>query len=125
MSYWTYVSAVADVVIPDGLENASDEQLVETIFGKSLDFDEMTEDLWEDEPNVYMPMGSEGSLKAAVSRINYYTARISIYGSLRDYCKRPEKIIEWFKRKCENVETNGLVCIRVESDIYGIYKTML
>lgn len=125
MSYWTYVSAVADVVIPDELEDASDEQLIETIFGKSLDFDEMTEDSWEDEPNVYMPMGSEGSLKATVSMRNFYKARISIYGSLRDYCKRPEKTIEWFKRKCGNVKTDGLVCIRVESDIYGIYKTML
>lgn len=101
MSCWTYVAAVVRV---DGIQKIDFEK----VFGKELHFDSDTE-MWDDAekyPENYLPFGSEGSLSMSVwenpleNHLAKYT--VSIFGDLRDHFDY-ESIINWFKKKVENV----------------------
>lgn len=120
MSIWTHVAGVIrvdDISFDNYLPN------FDKIVGKECLF-ESSENIWRDmenNPNDYMPCGSEGTLQKSVwvnpdkSDIAAYT--ISVFGDLRDY-KEPQSIIDWFIKVCDKcgwirqavitVETEGL-----------------
>lgn len=99
-----------------------------------LDFDELLgkECLWDSgyevfedadkHPELYLPMGSEGSLQKSVwinpnkSSIPRYT--VSIFGDLRDHDSCDE-IIEWFKNKCKLIHSVRQATITVDNEYYG------
>lgn len=99
-----------------------------------LDFDELLgkECLWDSgyevfedadkHPELYLPMGSEGSLQKSVwinpndSHIPRYT--VSIFGDLRDHDSCDE-IIEWFKNKCKLIGSVRQATITVDNGYYG------
>ena len=122
MSNWTHVAGVIRV----------DYMKWDDI--PELDFDELLgkECLWEDgcevfedadkHPELYLPMGSEGSLQKSVwidpdkSSIPRYT--VSIFGDLRDHDSCDE-IIEWFKNKCKLIGSVRQATITVDNEYYG------
>lgn len=125
MSNWTHVAGVIRV---DYIK--WDEDTPE------LDFDKLIgkECLWgsdyeifedaDKHPELYLPMGSEGSLQKSVwinpndSHCSRYT--VSIFGDLRDHDSCDE-IIEWFENKCKAL--GGSVrqaTITVDNGRYGV-----
>ena len=123
MSNWTHVAGVIRV---DYLKWGKDTP--------ELDFDELLgkkclwgsdEETWvdaENNPNKYLPMGSEGSLQKSVwinpkdSHLARYT--VSIFGDLRDHDSCDE-IIEWFKNKCKLIGSIRQATITVHNGYYG------
>ena len=106
MSNWTHVAGVVRL----DFINVFNRQLpdFDKMFGKECLF-ESAGDVWRDthaNPDSYLPMGSEGSLQKSVwinpnkSHIAAFT--VTIFGDLRDH-DSAEEIIEWFKKKCEEV----------------------
>ena len=102
MSIWTHVAGVMRV---DYIKWDEDEP--ELDFDKLLGKECHDYDFFEDadkHPELYLPMGSEGSLQKSIwispddSYVDRYT--VSIFGDLRDHDSADE-IIEWFKSKCE------------------------
>lgn len=127
MSAWVHVAGIVRIDMfrfPEEGENDEKEiiELMTNNFGKELSFYDKT-DKWEDaykHPEYYLPFGSEGSLKMSVwinPDICYMAAvTVSIFGDLRDYTD-VNKIIEWFKKKCnsKNIDVRN-ACITVNSD---------
>lgn len=113
MSNWTHVAGIIRVDSFRFLDTSID---FDKLIGKTLDFD----DIWEgtsrykefnQNPNEFLPLGSEGSLKMTVwdnpdkSAIAAYT--VSIFGDLRDH-DSADDIVNWFKHIC----TSGGLIIR-------------
>lgn len=103
MSVWTHVAGVIrvdDIRLDNYLPN------FDKIVGKECLF-KSSENIWRDmenNPNDYMPCGSEGTLQKSVwinpdkSSMAAYT--ISVFGDLRDY-EEPQPIIDWFIKVCD------------------------
>lgn len=122
MSNWTHVAGVIRV---DRIRVDDDVE--------ELDFDEIlgkecssysSREVWNDareNPDKYMPMGSEGSLRKSVwvnpnkGHVASYT--VSIFGDLRDY-ESISDIIDWFIEKCNLLWVRSAV-VTVENDLHG------
>lgn len=106
MSVWTHVAGIIrvdelrtdDVAQPDW----------DKIIGKELNWED-PEEIWTDRdenPESFMPCGSEGSLKKVIwenphrSSVASYT--VSIFGDLRDYGNLVE-IEKWFSNVCSKL----------------------
>ena len=106
MSVWTHVSGI--IRIDDfrfGNDTLPD---FDKLIGKECQWESPME-IWDDtneNPQDYLPMGSEGSLEKSIwinpdtSCMSSYT--VSIFGDLRDY-EDSESIIEWFKNKINEI----------------------
>jgi hypothetical protein len=101
MSNWTHVAGVMRV---DYYIKGDEELDFDKLLGKEChDYDSFV-DAYK-HPELYLPMGSEGSLRKSVwinpddSHLARYT--VSIFGDLRDHDSCDE-IIEWFKNKCKS-----------------------
>jgi hypothetical protein len=103
MSIWTHVTGIARV---DSFRILEDELDFSQIFEKELEFEDSNFDDAINNPDKYLPFGSEGSLKMTVwdnpDKFQMAAYTVSIFGDLRDY-DEPEKIIEWFKNKCSKL----------------------
>jgi hypothetical protein len=103
MSNWTHVAGVMRV---DYYIMGDDELDFDKLLGKEChDYDTFV-DAYK-HPELYLPMGSEGSLRKSVwiNPNDSYLARytVSIFGDLRDHDSADE-IIEWFKNKCKSLD---------------------
>jgi hypothetical protein len=108
MSIWTHVAGVmrVDYIMWD--EDTTPELDFDKLLGKEChDYDAFVDA--DKHPELYLPMGSEGSLQKSVwinpddSCCARYT--VSIFGDLRDHFSCDE-IIEWFKNKCKSFNGN-------------------
>lgn len=120
MSNWTHVAATARI---DSLAFLMPELDFENVFGKALDYDS-PDYMWaeqENDPEKYLPMGSEGTLKMMVwaNPDTSYAARytVTIFGDLRDHYD-PQEIVDWFKRKLKGLIIRQAV-ITVENEWRG------
>ena len=118
MSSWIHVNAairIDDLRLDDSVPDFDE------LIGKECLFDS-PESVWDDmavNPDLYLPMGSEGTLQKSVwvnpdkSYAAAYT--VTIFGDLRD-CD--EKVIEWFKGKCTeiNVVRDAIITVRVNAN---------
>ncbi len=121
MSDWTHVAGIIRV---DYIRfDSSSEIDFDKILGKECLWDSPS-NVWKDaeeNPEKYLPMGSEGSLNKIVwenpdkSCLDSYT--ISIFGDLRDHHSTSD-IIEWFKEKCKSFCVRNAV-ITVENECCG------
>lgn len=120
MSVWTHIAGIIRV---DDIRFTDEIPNFDIIFGKEWTFDDLWNstpvyDDFETNPETFMPSGSEGSLTKSVwvnpdrSEMGAYT--ISIFGDLRDY-DTPEKIVEWFKERCNEVWVRQAI-ISVETE---------
>ena len=125
MSSWIHVNAairIDDLRLDDSIPD------FEELIGKECLF-ESPEFIWDDmerNPDLYLPMGSEGSLQNSVwiNPDKSHTAAYSvmIFGDLRDCNKEDaENVIKWFKDKCNEInETYGVrdavITVRVNTD---------
>lgn len=118
MSVWTHVAGVIrvdDIRMKDNLPD------FDKLIGKECLF-ESSINIWRDmenNPNDYMPCGSEGTLQKSVwinpekSDMAAYT--ISIFGDLRDY-EEPQPIIDWFIKVCDRFGWIRQATITVETE---------
>lgn len=124
MSNWTHVAGIVriDDINPLDTEKAND--FFDKFFGKQLSFHDSGEK-WKDaadNPQDYLPMGSEGSLTMSVwvnpnkSHMAAYT--VSIFGDLRDH-DDPQSIVDWFEAKCGMFWVRNAVIV-VENELKGI-----
>lgn len=122
MSQWTHVNAIFRL---DSFGRIDDETLV-SIFGKSVDYDNMDEVEYDENWTVkdkekYLPMGSEGSLTMSIwhnpNTSCLASTTVSVFGDLRDYGSFDE-IEKWFNRCCDKVFLRQAVC-QVEVEGYG------
>ena len=121
MSNWTHVAGIIRV---DGMDmDIEAEEVFDRVIGKECLYDSPYE-VWEDaraNPDKYLPMGSEGSLRKTIWKnpnkdcLDSYT--ISIFGDLRDHGSTKD-IIEWFKAKCKEFWVRNAV-ITVENEWHG------
>ena len=107
MANWTHAAAIIRV---DYIKFDEDtpELNFDEIIGKECLFDSDSE-TWDDainNPDKYLPMGSEGTLQKIVWKnpdedsIAAYT--VSIFGDLRNHDSAQE-IIDWFKKICDKL----------------------
>jgi len=126
MSNWTHVAGIIRIDDIGRAFSTENKQLNwDEIFGKECHFDS-DESVWKDyydNPEIYMPSGSEGTLTKSVwvnpniHNVDAYT--VSIFGDLRDH-DNPKEIIEWFKeviKKHELWVRNAV--ITAENEWYG------
>ena len=108
MSNWTHVAGVIRV---DYIKFGDIPELdFDKILGKECLYNSSYEVFAdaEEHPELYLPMGWEGSLKKFVwvnpeeSHAARYT--VSIFGDLRDH-DSCDDIIEWFKNKCKAIDS--------------------
>ena len=121
MSNWTHVAGIIRV---DDFRFGNDiTKDFDKIIGKECLWGSPTE-VWDDaenNPDKYLPMGSEGSLQKSIwinpdkDCMDSYT--ISIFGDLRDH-DNVKEIIDWFKEKCKKLWVRNAV-ITVENEWYG------
>lgn len=124
MSNWTHVAGVirVDYIKWDDEDTELDfDKLIgkECLWGSDY---EVFEDA-NKHPELYLPMGSEGSLQKSVwiNPNDSCTARytVSIFGDLRDHDSCDE-IIEWFKNKCKWIGRRvRQATITVNNEHYG------
>ena len=126
MSVWTHVAAVfrVDAVRPLGVGNRNWDE----IFGKECPWD-ADHDTWDDQsknPDKYLPMGSEGSLKIIVwdnpekSSLAAYT--VTVFGDLRGY-DDVDAIGKWFDEACSKTWIRQAVCHAVcENGVTKVWK---
>lgn len=121
MSNWTHVAGVVriDAIRLPGF----DELDIEKHFGKECYWDSPVS-VWDDareNPDNYLPMGSEGSLSKSVwinpdlHDVSSYT--VTVFGDLRDH-DSPDEIIEWFKEKCKGIAVRQAT-ITVQNEMNG------
>ena len=113
MSNWTHV---AGIIRMDSFRfNGSyTDDYFDKLIGKECLFDSPS-NIWDDaeeNPDDYLPIGSEGSLQKSVwinpnsSSLAAYT--ISIFGDLRDH-DNTDEIIDWFKNKCSKISVRQAI----------------
>ena len=104
MSNWTHVAAIVRVDNFRFDEELNVADYFEGVFGKELRYEDGVE-VWDEadeHPELFLPLGSEGSLEMNVwenpnkSCMAAYV--VSIFGDLRDH-DNPNAIVEWFKEK--------------------------
>ncbi len=125
MSDWLHVAAVFRIDYLRGFEE--NEIDFDKIFGKECLF-ESPEYVWDDmgnNPNKYLPSGSEGTLEKSVwinpnkSCMAAYT--VSVFGDLRDADRTDcEEIERWFDKACNKLAIRQAV-ITISND----YETLL
>lgn len=107
MSNWTHVAGIIRMN-SFRFDELYNEDYFDKLIGKECLFDAPL-NVWDDaeeNPDDYLPMGSEGSLQKSVwidpdpSNIAAYT--ISIFGDLRNHDDIDE-IIDWFKKICSKI----------------------
>ena len=121
MSNWTHVAGIirVDSIRDEGMGKVDFDEILgkECLWG-------FPSEVWKDadeNPDKYLPMGSEGSLQKSIwenpnkNCIASYT--ISIFGDLRDHNSTSD-IIEWFKERCKLLWVRNAV-ITVENECYG------
>lgn len=118
MSVWTHVAGIIrinDIRLDNYLPN------FDKIVGKECLFESL-ENTWRDmknNPNDYMPCGSEGTLQKSIwvnpdkNEMAAYT--ISVFGDLRDY-EEPQSIIDWFIKVCNGCGWIRQATITVETE---------
>lgn len=109
MSYWTHVAGIVRIDTFGRMDAVKkDEEIFDEFFGKVLNWGD-DETVWaesEEHPELFMPLGYEGSLKRSVwccpdaSWVPRYA--ISVFGDLRGYTD-VDRIIEWFKGVCNKI----------------------
>ena len=122
MSSWIHVNAairIDDLRLDDSVPDFDELIGKECLFGES-------NSVWDDamsNSDLYLPMGSEGSLRKSVwiNPDRSYAAAYSvmIFGDLRDRDEKDaEKVIEWFKDKCNKISCvrDAVITIRVNTD---------
>lgn len=121
MSSWTHVAGIIRV---DSIRLSDSIPDFDKLIGKECLW-ESDEKIWKDvheNPDKYLPMGSEGSLQKSIwvnpdqSYVASYT--ISIFGDLRDHYSA-QKIVDWFKTICDKLWVRNAV-ITVDNDIEGV-----
>ena len=121
MSNWTHVVGTIRIDCLRGF--CEDEPDFDEIFGKECRWKD-DNSIWndaEENPQNYLPMGSEGSLHKIVwenpdkSHISSYM--VTVFGDLRDH-DYPEDIIDWFKGICSKLWVRNAV-IEVANEWYG------
>lgn len=105
MSTWTHVSAMFRV---DSIQGLMPEPNWDDLFGRKCLFDD-SDELWRemrDEPELFLPGGSEGTLDRSVWKNPDKSAMaaycVTMFGDLRDVSSTNE-VEEWFKRSCERI----------------------
>lgn len=104
MSNWTHVAGIIRVDYIKWDEDTPELDFDKLIGKECHDYDTFVDA--DKHPELYLPMGSEGSLQKSVwinpndSDCTRYV--VSIFGDLRDHDSADE-IIEWFKNKCESL----------------------
>lgn len=120
MSNWTHVAGIIRI---DAFRHSDYDPDFDKLIGKECLW-ESPGSVWDDaenNPDKYLPMGSEGSLQKSVwvnpndSCMAAYT--VSIFGDLRDHDSTKE-IIDWFKKICKKVWVRNAV-ITVTNEWYG------
>ncbi len=118
MSNWIHVNAairIDDLRLDDSIPDFDE------LFGKEYSY---LDDALDDEMSnidLYLPMGSEGSLQKSVC-IYASSYSVMIFGDLRDRDKEDAKgVLQWFKDKCNEInETYGVkdavMTVRVNAD---------
>ena len=116
MSNWTHVAGIIRV---DGIAKLDFDEVI----GKECLW-ESPEEVWDDaeeNPDKYLPMGSEGSLQKSIwenpDKECLASHTVSIFGDLRDHHSTSD-IIEWFKEKCKSLWVRNAV-ITVQNEYYG------
>ena len=111
MSNWTHVAGIIRVDYIKWDEDTPELDFDKLIGKECHDYDAFVDA--DKHPELYLPMGSEGSLQKSVwinpddSCCPRYV--VSIFGDLRDHDSADE-IIEWFKSKCEFIN---------DEEVYG------
>lgn len=113
MSNWTHVAGIARV---DALRLLPGREVdFEKVFGRELaSYDDRDDwDEYDAHPELFLPCGSEGSLRMSVwvnpNRNHYAAYTVSLFGDLRDY-DDPEGVVEWFREKCAGMDVRN-ACI--------------
>ena len=125
MSNWIHVNAairIDDLRLDDSVPDFDE------LVGKECLIDS-PESVWDDmklNPNLYLPMGSEGSLQKSIcitpGKCDMAACSVLIFGDLRDCNKEDaEGVIEWFKNRCNQInKTDGIrhavITVRVNTD---------
>lgn len=122
MSSWIHVNAVMRI---DDLRFDDSVPDFDKLIGKEYLYDS-PRSVWDDmihNPDLYLPMGSEGSLQKSVwiNPDKSYAAAYSvmIFGDLRDCDEEDaEKVIKWFKDKCNKISVvrDAVITVRVNAD---------
>ena len=128
MSVWTHVTGVIRI---DSIRISDDIPNFDKYFGKEWTFDDMWDDEpaykeFEENPDAFMPYGSEGSLTKSIwinpDRSEMASYVVTIFGDLRDY-DTPEDIISWFKDCCKNVWVRqAIITVETEGKEPIIYR---
>mgnify|MGYP000358827723 CR=1 FL=1 len=106
MSVWTHV--VSDFIVKD-FKRLTDEKIY-NIIGREGEPGE------RDASIKYLPMGSEGSLKADITRFKDRLL-ISVFGDLRSY-ENFDEIKSWFNECCKSLKVEQAFC---KADCYPVY----
>ena len=121
MSNWTHVAAIFRI---DDIRFAGERSDFTKLFGRELHFHDDNA-LWyeaEQNPETFLPRGSEGSLNMSVwenpneHSLAAYT--VSIFGDLRDH-DSIEEIISWFDEKCKAITMLRQAVITVDNERHG------
>ena len=105
MSNWTHVAGIIRVDYIKWDEDTPELDFDKLIGKECHDYDAFVDA--DKHPELYLPMGSEGSLQKSVwtnpddSCCPRYV--VSIFGDLRDH-DSVDEIIEWFKNKCKSLD---------------------
>ena len=119
MSNWTHIAAV--IRIDDWRHKVGEHPDFDILIGKECLFHSSNEK-WSDaeqNPDKYLPMGSEGTLQKSVwiNPKTYDVPRytVSIFGDLRDH-DNPQEIIDWFQKICnkQNLIRNAVITVSNE-----------
>lgn len=109
MSNWLHVAGIIRI---DSLRFKNETEInFDELIGRECLFDSPTE-IWEDcdkNPNKYLPMGSEGTLRKSIwinpNKAKFAAYTVSIFGDLR-HRDDAYTIIKWFKKLCEKIDTD-------------------
>lgn len=118
MSIWTEASGIIRV---NDIRLSDETPDFDAIVGRECLWDD-PHSVWkevDENPDAFMPMGSEGSLRKSIwinpekSHMDAYT--ITIFGNLRDF-SNTQKIVDWFKGVCDKLWVRDAF-IRVRCDM--------
>ena len=121
MSSWIHVNAairIDDLRLDDSVPDFDELIGKECTFGSD-------DSVWDafDNTDLYLPMGSEGSLQKSVwinpDKSHMASYSVMIFGDLRDCGEEDAKeIIKWFKDKCNKIGSvrDAVITVRGNTD---------